>query len=90
MNDFGHETAARVDHRPVRPHGMRTDLEVAAMVLAAASSTFTACALALTTLLASYVIRTLRTGRPGGLRENPPAGRAPTDRRRAAWRPPTR
>jgi hypothetical protein len=68
MNDCRNETGLQGDHHPVRPQSMRTDLEIAAIVLAVAGSTFTACAFAMTTLLASYAIRTLCAGCLSGLR----------------------
>jgi hypothetical protein len=68
------EIVPQVDRHPAGPHGMRTDLEMAAIVLAVAGSTFSACVLAVTALLASYVIRTLCAGCLGGLR-GPRSGR---------------
>ena len=69
MNDSrDDETVLRANHHPVRPQSVRMDLEIAAIVLAVAGSTFTACALAVTTLLASYTIRALCAGCLCGLR----------------------
>ncbi|MGN9788117.1 hypothetical protein ACTMTF_42345 [Nonomuraea sp. ZG12] len=62
MKDTRNETVQRVDHHPDLARGMRTDLEIAVIVLTITGSTLTACVLAATTLLASYVLRTLGAG----------------------------
>jgi hypothetical protein len=70
MNDSRGDTVTRMNDHFSRSRGsVRTDLEIAAIVLTITGSTLTACALAMATLLASYAARTFCAARLGGLRK---------------------